>query len=238
MRDSLQLRDGSTIDAEALGNGGDGGNVTIRAGTIVALENSDIIANAQSGFGGRIAIATLGLFGTAFRPQRTPQSDITAASDLGSSFDGTVAIAVPEIDPSDGFTDLSTTLLDVFNEFDRDPCKNLRDSRFVFTGRGGLPRSPFDEIWDITRDSDTWIAWRNDPSPTTPGATELTPQKIVEATSWQIDRNGNVELFASNNLGLPAERLRQRWHHTDRCNTPSPAPNPQPPASKPHPMLN
>jgi hypothetical protein len=46
----------------------------------VGLENSDIIANTVKGRGGNIQITTQGLFGLKFRPQLTPENDITASS--------------------------------------------------------------------------------------------------------------------------------------------------------------
>ncbi|WP_072143613.1 filamentous hemagglutinin N-terminal domain-containing protein, partial [Pseudanabaena sp. 'Roaring Creek'] len=86
----LLLRHNSLISATAAGNG-NGGNLTINAPVIVGTENSDIIANAVRGSGGNINITTQGLFGLKFRPQLTPESDITASSQFGLS--GTVNIS-------------------------------------------------------------------------------------------------------------------------------------------------
>ena len=93
---NLQLRRGSEIIATA-GGVGNGGNLNLNLDTIVALENSDIVANAFEGNGGNIQINTEGIFGTEFRNELTPESDITASSEFGVS--GIVAIARPEVDP-------------------------------------------------------------------------------------------------------------------------------------------
>ncbi|NET97435.1 helix-turn-helix domain-containing protein, partial [Okeania sp. SIO1H2] len=45
-----------------------GGNININTENLVALENSDISANAQAAFGGTINITAAGIFGTEFRP--------------------------------------------------------------------------------------------------------------------------------------------------------------------------
>ncbi len=74
---------------------GDGGNITINSPFVVAIpsENSDITANAFGGSGGRVSIATKGIFGLQFRPELTPLSDITASSEFGAS--GIVTINSP-----------------------------------------------------------------------------------------------------------------------------------------------
>ncbi|HIK49571.1 MAG TPA: filamentous hemagglutinin, partial [Oscillatoriales cyanobacterium M59_W2019_021] len=81
--DSLQLRDGSSLAVAALGGTENGGNLTLDAETIAALENSAISANSVGGNGGNIQISTTGLF-------VSPQSRITASSQLG--IDGTIEI--------------------------------------------------------------------------------------------------------------------------------------------------
>ena len=49
---------------------------------LVALENSDIIANARQSFGGRVSINAQGIFGTQFRDNSTLLSDITATGEV------------------------------------------------------------------------------------------------------------------------------------------------------------
>ncbi len=66
---------------------GDGGNIRISTprGTVAALDNSDITANAERGNGGNISIRAIGVF-------ITPDVEISAVSQLG--IDGTVNVEV------------------------------------------------------------------------------------------------------------------------------------------------
>ena len=195
--DSLQLRNGSAINVEALGDIGDGGNLTINADTIVALENSDIIANAVGGNGGNINITTQGIFGTEFRLNLTPQSDITASSQLGVA--GTVMLNTPEIDASGGLVDLPEN---IGNEGDRlvPSCGESSGSRFTVTGRGGLPADPTQPlrgsvIWrdlqDVTEDE---YAEVENISNRDLNNEEFIP--LIEATNWAIAPDGTVLLVA------------------------------------------
>jgi large exoprotein involved in heme utilization and adhesion len=73
----IQMRRGSAITTNATGASA-GGNIIINTDTLAALENSDITANALNNRGGNVSINAQGIFGTEFRPQLTPNSDITA----------------------------------------------------------------------------------------------------------------------------------------------------------------
>ena len=150
---SLQLRNGSQVNLEALGGTGDGGNLEINADTIVALENSDIIANAVGANGGNIDIATQAIFGTEFRPQLTPHSDITASSQLG--LEETVQINTPDVDAASGLVELETDAIDRTHQIVRG-CTNDPNA-FVVSGRGGLLENPTVSVqslrgWSDNRD--------------------------------------------------------------------------------------
>ena len=153
--DALVLRREGRIATNA--GSADGGNIAIDTDVLVALENSDITANAEMGFGGRVSVAAAGVFGTAFRERPTPQSDITATSALGPSFDGVVAINELEVDPGNAFVDLSVATIDASSELDRDPCKKIHTSQFIMTGSGGLPSAPFD-LQNIDNNINPWMA--------------------------------------------------------------------------------
>jgi large exoprotein involved in heme utilization and adhesion len=79
----IQLRGGSQITTNSLETG-TGGNIRINSNQLVAIENSDISANAQAGLGGQVIINADAVFGTQFRQQQTSASDITATSELGA----------------------------------------------------------------------------------------------------------------------------------------------------------
>ncbi|MGK7901360.1 MAG: hypothetical protein AB4352_08110 [Hormoscilla sp.] len=85
-----------------------GGNIAIATDTLIARKNSDISANAEANFGGRVSITAQGIFGTAFREENTLLSDITAISQLGTEFNGIVEINTPDVDPSAGLILLSS----------------------------------------------------------------------------------------------------------------------------------
>ena len=150
--DLLLLRRNSQISTTAgtAQAGGDGGNITIDAGFVVAVpgENSDIFANAFTGRGGNINITANGIFGLKFRPFLTEFSDITASSQFG--VDGTVQLNTLGIDPSRGLGLLPTepTTLQV-----AESCRT-RGGRatveFFDVGSGGLPPRPDEPLHSAT----------------------------------------------------------------------------------------
>jgi len=140
--DVLLLRRGGQISAEA-GGIGDGGNVTLSAPALVALENSDIIANAVQGNGGNVQINAQGIIGSAFRDQLTSESDITASSEFGVS--GVVEITNLKVEPSSGIVALPENVSDVSDQVVAG-CESTTDGQFVASGRGGLPPNPINSI--------------------------------------------------------------------------------------------
>jgi large exoprotein involved in heme utilization and adhesion len=144
----IQMRRGSAITTNATGLSA-GGNIIINTDTLVALENSDITANALNNRGGNVTINAQGIFGTEFRPQLTPNSDITATGAEG--LNGVVQINTPDVDPSSGLVELPTTVVDVESLVAKNLCTSQKaSSSFVVTGRGGLPPSPNDPLTDET----------------------------------------------------------------------------------------
>ncbi|MEA5499549.1 S-layer family protein [Limnoraphis robusta] len=140
----IQLRRGSQITTNSLETG-TGGNITINSNQLVAIENSDISANAQAGLGGQVIINADAVFGTQFRTQQTSASDITATSELGAEFSGTVELN-SEIDPAQGLVELPQTVVDPAALIAQDACKKGQYSSFVNTGRGGFPPSPQESL--------------------------------------------------------------------------------------------
>ncbi|MBD0343688.1 MAG: S-layer family protein, partial [Coleofasciculus sp. Co-bin14] len=143
----IQMRRGSAITTNATGASA-GGNITIKTDTLVALENSDITANATNSRGGRVIVNAQGIFGTEFRPQLTPESDITATGP-SPELSGTVQINTPDVDPSSGLVELPASVVDVEGLVARNFCAAKQaGSSFRVTGRGGLPASPNDPLTD------------------------------------------------------------------------------------------
>ncbi|MDC0834338.1 S-layer family protein, partial [Geitlerinema sp. CS-897] len=197
---TLILRRNSGISTNAEGDV-PGGNITIDTETLAALENSDITANARNAEGGRVTIDARGIFGTQFRNQLTPESDITATSELGADFSGTVELNTPDIDTAAGLVDLAENPVDAAAILDTDPCATGRDSEFYITGRGGLPLHPEGTLPGEA----TWVDLR---SPN-PEVSELTPESspetapLVEAQSWHVNDKGQVVLSANTADAIP-----------------------------------
>jgi filamentous hemagglutinin family protein len=197
-RRGLVMRYGSLISAEA-GGAGNGGNITINAPVIAGFENSDIIANAVQGNGGNINITTQGIFGLEFRPQLTPENDITASSQFGVN--GTVEINEFSLDPDTGIVELPAGLADTSDQIAQG-CATDGDSSFVATGRGGIPPSPNESLssdltWGDTRDLSEFLGSApSGPAPT--GSVPAQPPDLAEINAWRINANGQIELLAVN----------------------------------------
>jgi large exoprotein involved in heme utilization and adhesion len=184
------LRQGSNIIATA-GGLGDGGNITINSPIIVALENSDIVANAFQGKGGNIQINTQGIFGLKYRNEFTLENDITASSQFGVN--GTVDINNFGVDPSSGLVELPANVTDSSQQI-ASGCSANQGSRFVATGRGGIPQNPNQEVmsdhpWSDIRDIS---AYRK-----TQALQAQIPESsniLVQATSWHRNTQGKIEL--------------------------------------------
>ena len=138
--DSLVLLGNSTVTARA-GEQGNGGNIDIETENLVVLENSRIRATADLGRGGEINIITQGLF--------APAGAISASSEVG--IDGEVSINRPDIDPSKGVVALPDEVVaveDLVVQGCGAPGRAV--SKFIVTGRGGLPPSPSDVVTNNT----------------------------------------------------------------------------------------
>ena len=177
----LLLQDG-LVSASALKQG-KGGSITINTDLVVALEKSNISANAQNAQGGQIRINTLGLF-------LSPDSTLTATSQLGPQFDGSVDVEAE------------------ITEFSRDPNLNIqseppelyascgpsyRDTLAYYrVGTGGQPVNPA----TLTDSSSQWLKVakaRYDQRQLTyadPKTGEHKPLKRV--VGWKTNENGTV----------------------------------------------
>ncbi|HEY9635313.1 MAG TPA: S-layer family protein [Coleofasciculaceae cyanobacterium] len=206
----LVLRRGSQITTNATGTA-NGGNITINTDNLVAVpqEDSDISANAEESFGGRVIINAQGIFGTQFSPQNTPLSDITATSALGPSFSGIVQINTPDVDPSRGLANLPTEPVDASNQIAQ-TCSaggKVAQNEFIITGRGGLPDNPSetlsnDAVWTDLRPIPQTAATRSS-SQAAQLPTNSKAVSLVEAQGWVINNQGQVVLTASATAVIP-----------------------------------
>ncbi|MEO1428759.1 MAG: S-layer family protein [Cyanobacteria bacterium J06633_8] len=195
---NIQLRYGSRITTNATQTA-TGGNIDIDTKTLVALENSDITANAEESFGGRISIAAQGIFGTQFREFLTSESDITATSELGAEFNGVVEVNTIGTNPNSGLIQLPNQLVDASQKI-ASGCSQNKTSSFTIIGRGGLPQSPNEmfagnnpmvDLVDLVSASTNK---KNSTSSTS--STNNTRKEIVEAQGWIVNAEGNVEFVA------------------------------------------
>ncbi|MGB3640252.1 MAG: S-layer family protein, partial [Rivularia sp. (in: cyanobacteria)] len=210
VKDGLIIRNQSLISAEA-GGTGDGGNININSPVIAGVENSDIIANALQGDGGNININTSGLFGLQFRDKLTSESDITASSEFGVN--GTVEINNPAIDPSSSLTQLPTDVIDSSQQI-ASGCSANQANSFTVVGKGGLAPNPTDVItnvslWNDLRD----LSVINNGKKTSIQVYIDSPIKIVEATGWVVDKQGNIEFVAHQSDGNSGDN----WQKASNC---------------------
>ncbi len=199
----IRLRQGSQITTNATQTA-TGGNIDINASTLVALQNSDITANAQQSFGGRVIINAEALFGIAFRDFLTPESDITATSALGAEFNGVVEINTPDIDPTSALEELPETVTD--SSQIKAGCPADGGNKFAETGRGGLPKSP-QEVLRSKVVVEDWRVSLEESSEEVNNA-EIPQQQnkftpIVEAQGWIVNEDGVIEFVAN----LPQDNI-------------------------------
>ena len=210
-----------------------GGNIFIDSDILVGTDNSDITANAGEGAGGRVTIHTQGLFGLEFRDEITPESDITATSSLGSSFDGEVIINTPGIDATSGLVELPERPIDAEAQLANNLCALKDDkiaggSEFIITGKGGLPPGSDDHLFNAYRVVD-WANRSDDLSntgvetkQTLPPTQENQPTVLqenpllIEAQGWVVNPDGTITLTAEPFNGTPVSPPLTHPH----CNLP------------------
>jgi filamentous hemagglutinin family protein len=203
LKSDLILRNNSFISTEAKGNG-NGGNITINSPIILGLENSDIIANAVGGRGGNLGITTQGIIGLEFRNTLTPRTELTNDITVSSEFNvnGTVQINNIGVDPNSGLIELPTSITDPSQQI-ASGCSANQGSRFVATGRGGIPQNPNQEVRSDAYDGlrlRTWSdiryisAYRNTSAVT--AQIPKSPEILVQATGWRRNADGKIEIFA------------------------------------------
>ncbi len=187
----ILLQNNSLISTSVLDSNGGGGNIFIdNSNSILALNNSDIRANAVFGPGGNIDITTELIF-----------TDLTSDIDASSQFglDGVVEIKSPESEK-----DLGTGILP---EDITDPsglitatCPSSGENIFAVTGNGGIPNSPYQSHslssnWNDLRP----VTEQTIKAQTTKVSTaKVAPSRkqIKEATATIINSDGDLELVA------------------------------------------
>ncbi|MCY6493841.1 two-partner secretion domain-containing protein [Leptolyngbya sp. GGD] len=136
--DQLWIRDRSEITTNA-GAGGNGGSIGLTSGVLAVLNNSRISANAERGRGGNVQITAQGVFNDR-------SSLISATSDRGPEFDGTVQINALE-------SQLQRSSLRVLPTPEGSKIATIcpsqadpRASTLIDNGTGGIPSNPTDSL--------------------------------------------------------------------------------------------
>ncbi len=218
VQDEIRMRYQSEISASAQGIG-NGGNVEIEIpnGFILAFlpENSDIVASAIQGNGGVARATAAGVFGfRQFRGFRTPESDFTASSELG--INGKLEIITPDRRLEELPADFEAAEI-------AQGCEAIRGqegSRFVVTGRGGLPPNPKEALSSDDVQVD-WVPLNSEQenrstSTVSTKTTNATPAPLVEAQGWVINDKGQVVLIAT----APTVTPHSPWQTPNSCGAP------------------
>lgn len=221
--DTLVLSDRSSITTNSEGSP-DGGDIEIDAGAIAAINNSDISANALEGSGGRVTVTADGIFGTAFRPQLTSNSDITASSALGPNFSGEVVINTPDVDPSRGLVELPNTLVDVSHQVTA-ACEQIDENTLVVAGAGGIPQAPHQTVqphslWfdirlgeNLNNETYQSLSQQNNETFLTTASENTLGNHIKEAQSWWVNTQGDLILgHLVHSLSTPQQIDCGRWN--------------------------
>ncbi|HEY9614131.1 MAG TPA: S-layer family protein, partial [Allocoleopsis sp.] len=229
VRNSLQMRHNSVISADARGQQR-GGNITINAGAIAAVpkENSDITASAPQGTGGKITINTQGIFGTQFRPNLTPESDITAFGDpTKAQSNGIVQVNTPEINVQAALNQLNGNFITTEQAI-ASSCfarRNVEQGTFTVTGTGGLPTTPYDAIggrYAVTQVQGLPNSARQQTSSPTPNPVSPPAQSwklgdpIQEAQGMSVTPDGRIIVGTNPQLAAIADPQTLICHLTIR----------------------
>ena len=147
-------------------------------------------------------------FGTQFREKQTLESDITASSQLGAEFSGVVELNTPGIDSNLGVAELPTNVIDSSNQIAAG-CAAQTGNAFVVTGKGGISKNPNEQV-DINptcSDVRDLSAYRKQTNNTVENTQISQKPAIVEATGFIRNKNGEIELVASENMPFVTKQV-------------------------------
>ncbi|MEM6613714.1 MAG: filamentous hemagglutinin N-terminal domain-containing protein, partial [Cyanobacteria bacterium P01_C01_bin.72] len=193
--EQLFLANHSQIITNA-GKDATGGNINIDLKYhLLALDQSEITASAEKGQGGNIQISTRGIF-------LGEDSEINASSQFG--FDGLIRVDTLAIDPDADLIQLPNKLIDSSHALSRG-CGSSSENQFTSVGRGGLPENPFTSLAQNSLLADLEPFSPPDNSALNPISSSI--ESIVEAETWKINSQGQVELIAAQNKNVLPESL-------------------------------
>ncbi len=148
---NIRLRGNSDIRTNVSSGASGGGNITLTANSIIAFDDSDILAFARDGKGGDVIFNTLAFFGSGYKPApkgTDPETlDNNNRVDINASGATSGIISLPDTSfIQNSLTDLPENSIDT-NALIASSCiarSNQQKGTFVITGSGGLPNRPGD----------------------------------------------------------------------------------------------
>jgi filamentous hemagglutinin family protein len=202
----ILLGNQSSVTTNAQGSGIPGGNINIDTDFLIAFKNSDINANSANFRGGNVRINAQVIFGTRFQNVASDSTSDITATGASPELSGSVEINTPDIDPNSGLVELPTIPVDT-QVAQGCYSPGYAQSRFVITGRGGLPPNPQDILTPDAPQID-WVSLKprnNNRSlpPVTSKTTTSTPSRIVEATGATLNAFGQIILSANSSTITP-----------------------------------
>ena len=197
IEEDLTLRGDSLISASALNNA-NGGNINIDANFVIAFPaqvgGNNIIANAREGSGGNVSIAAKGIFGIQERPQNPLSNDIDASSEV-DGLDGTVTITNPDVNLTQGVTELNSNVIEPGQNIVQTCDASRRvagNNELTIKGKGGISPSP-----DLPLNSQNIIInGATNTTSTTPQPIETSHGKIQPARGIKVTESGEIILTA------------------------------------------
>ncbi|MDT9339828.1 filamentous hemagglutinin, partial [Trichodesmium erythraeum 21-75] len=101
-----------------------------------------------------------------------------------------------DVDPSDGLVEFEDTIPDISNLLDQNPCRQGQKSKFIITGRGGLPPTLEEPL------APTYLWQDSETSVTPPPAITPSEQEFIEAQGWSSNSQG-IELITDPETATP-----------------------------------
>ncbi len=132
------------------------------------------------------------------KPNSKPLLSVNVPLGLQFGTEGIVAIAFPNFTATDGLFNLPADFLDINYLFKNNFCQVSRNSKFIVTGRGGIPLVPQQDLLS----EHTWSDWRiveevdgveNEAAESAQG---VEVKKIALIQGWVTNAEGKVVLTA------------------------------------------
>jgi filamentous hemagglutinin family protein len=184
---TIQLQGDSDITTNSQG---DGGNITLRATSIVTFDDSDILARSADARGGNITLQTPAFFGQGYQPDGDTQGELDGNDRVDVNADGELAsgtITTPDTSViQNSLTELPETAIDP-DTLVANSCvvrSQEQVGTFTITGAGGLPQRPGDLSLPLYPTSP--VRSVEEEQPWQPGEAIVEPQGVYQLEDGRI----------------------------------------------------